>query len=71
MAKIYGNRRGSTIRNHNRIHELFNDMRKEYGDVFSHLSKTFIYKEIAKKTLLHEKTVANVLNLTEYKKGSQ
>lgn len=67
MAKFMsGNdRRESTIKRHNTVHEVYEAVIKELGDVAGVVSKQYIYERIRDQTGLCLKTIAYVVNHTE------
>lgn len=68
MARTWGrNRRKSTIKRDNRIHIAYNEVVKEFGNAAAFVARTEIYRRVAEAVDMCPKTVANVLNHTEYK----
>lgn len=69
MARISSeNRRISTIIRQNIVHECYLDIIKEIGDYAYLVPRLYIYEKIQKRTGLCTKTIAHILNHTEYSK---
>lgn len=60
------NRRPSTVIRQNTVHEVYCELIKELGEYAFLVPKSFIYSKINERTGLCVKTIAYVLNHTEY-----
>lgn len=60
-------RRPSTIFRDNSVHEIYQELKEELGDLIHVVSKSYIYGRIQERTGLCTKTIAFILNHTEYK----
>lgn len=58
------NRRESTKVRYNLIHEAYDKIMKELGDMGKFVSKSYIYNRIREETHLSIKTVSYILNHT-------
>ena len=54
----------SVIRHHNEVHEIDNELREKYGELYYAISRGYIYGEISKRTGYCIKQVATILNHT-------
>ena len=65
MARCSGKfRRKSTVVRDNEVHEAYEEVLRQYGDVAKYLPRGFIYERIQSKTGLCTKTIAFILNHT-------
>lgn len=60
-------RRESSIMRHNEIHDMYDRIIKELGDVSSYVSRTYIYDKIRKETGLSIRHIGRILNYTKKK----
>lgn len=58
-------RRPSTVFRDNGVHEVYQELEEELGDLIHVVSKSYIYERIHERTGLCSKTIAFVLNHTE------
>lgn len=66
MTKLCNkNRRESTMVRDNEIHELYQQIRHELGDLANVVSKGYIYERIKEKTKLSIRTISFILNHTK------
>lgn len=67
MARFWDKkRRETTIRNDNEIHRAYFEVVGELGGIAAYISRGEIYRRVAAKVHRCTKTIANVLNYTEY-----
>lgn len=67
MTRYYNkNRRESTVASDNKIHLAYSEVIREIGEISAHVSRSEIYRRVSEKVHMCAKTVANVLNHTEY-----
>lgn len=67
MARFWGeNRRDSTVKSDNGIHRAYFEVIGDLGGIAAYVSRGEIYRRVAEKVGMCTKTVANVLNHTEY-----
>lgn len=65
MTRHYGNgRRQSTLRRYAEVHEAYEEIVNELGDLANVISKGYIYDRIKERTGLCTKTISYVLNHT-------
>lgn len=58
-------RRESTIIRDNEIHQLYEEIIKESGDLAKVVSKTYIYERIREKTKLSIRSISYIINHTK------
>lgn len=56
--------RQSTMVRNNLVFKIYEELKKDYGEVFNYISKEYIYEKIHNETGLHPKTIARILNHT-------
>lgn len=59
MKKV---QRQSTVVRNNMVFSIYDELKKEYGEVFNFIVREFIYEKIKERTGLHTKTIAKILN---------
>uniref|UniRef100_UPI0040575D7B hypothetical protein n=1 Tax=Alistipes sp. TaxID=1872444 RepID=UPI0040575D7B len=60
------NRSLKTIRRDNAIHEAYNSLITRGGDFAKAVSRKFIYQSLARETGYSTRTIAEILNHTQY-----
>jgi len=67
MARNFGeNRKKSTIIRDNIVHGVYNDVCKELGEYAFLVPKAYLYERIKERTGLCIKTIAYIINHTDY-----
>ncbi len=62
------NRRESTSVRDNAVHDLYDKIINDLGDLKNAVSKNYIYEKIQKETHLSIRTISYILNHTKYRK---
>ena len=63
MARLWDeNRRPSTIFRDNMVHDAYENVMKELGDVGVYVARGEIYRRVARKVYLSPRTVERILN---------
>ena len=62
----YSIRRTESIRRDNKIHLMLSVLYNELGDLKSEVSMGYIYRTLAKRAGLSERTISFILNHTKY-----
>lgn len=57
-------RRPSTIIRDNHVHDLYDKIMCDLGELRNVVAKSYIYRKIREQTVLNEKTIAFILNHT-------
>lgn len=57
-------RRESTEARYNMIHDVYNKIMEDLGDLKNYVSKSYIYDKIYEQTHLSTKTISYILNHT-------
>lgn len=57
-------RRPSTIIRNNHIHELYEKIMCDLGELRNAVAKSYVYKKIREQTGLNEKTIERIINHT-------
>ena len=60
----YKNRRESTKMRDSQVHQLYNEIIHNLGDLASVVSKSYIYQKIQERTRLSIRTISFILNHT-------
>lgn len=64
FAKQSRERRESTVVRDNQIHQMYEDILSELGELKVAVSKTYIYERIREQTKLSIRTISYILNHT-------
>ena len=62
LCKNPDNRRESTVKRYNEIHDVYNDVVTGLGELVRPVPKSYIYDKIKERTGLCTKTIAYILN---------
>lgn len=54
--------RQSTIMRNNLVFSIYEELKKEYGEAFNFLVRSFVYEKIREKTGLSDRTISEILN---------
>lgn len=65
MRKSNTKRRESTKARDDEVHQLYNDIIQELGELAKVVSKTYIYERIRKKTKLSIRSISYIINHTK------
>lgn len=65
MRKSNVKRRESTKARDDEVHQLYNDIIQELGELAKVVSKTYIYERIRGKTKLSIRSISYIINHTE------
>lgn len=60
--------RQSTIVRNSLVFSIYEELKKEHGEAFNYLVRSFIYKKIREKTGLSDRTIIDILNHREQQK---
>lgn len=69
LCKNSDSRRESTVKRHNEIHDVYNDVIAGLGELARLVPKSYIYDKIKERTGLCTKTIAYILNHTRKTKA--
>lgn len=64
MGKATDNRRPSTIIRDNHVHDLYDKIMCDLGELRNVVAKSYIYRKIREQTGLSEKTIESIINHT-------
>ena len=59
--------RDSSVIRHNEVHDMYDKIIKDLGDISAYVSKGYIYDKIREKTRLSTRHISRILNHTKRK----